>query len=234
MLRLKKFLGIYAVVVYPAILFLSFHVEINKSNRLEAKSVCMEFSNEEIVCGIQLNTSIKIPPIEFFLSSGVFQFLIMRIKTWFIVPVFLVSKNKTWSDLIWKACNWICTKPCYVSLCNNYHPLWYLSPIIITFCHTLYNLLSRFAIPVALYNKLLSHFVITTEWIGNQDPGPIKLDSGSGIQGPKPRFQDLRLRTQNLESKIEESWPGSRFYITHCLDISCPNYFCCIELFTTN
>ena len=131
--------------------------------------------------GIQLSTFIKIAPVEFFLSSGVFQFLIMRIKSWFIIPVFLVSKNKTWSNLTWKICNWIFTKPCYVSLCNNYHTLWYLSHIIITSCHTLYNLLSRFVIPAAFYNYLLSHFVITTEWIGTRDPGPITLDPRSGI-----------------------------------------------------
>ena len=44
MVRLKKVLGIYADVVYPAILFLFFHVEINKSNHAEAKSVCMEWN----------------------------------------------------------------------------------------------------------------------------------------------------------------------------------------------
>ena len=76
MVRLIKFLEIYADVIYPAILFLFFHVGINKSNRAEAKSVCMKR-----LCGIQLNTSIKIAPVEFFLSSDVFQFLIKRIKT---------------------------------------------------------------------------------------------------------------------------------------------------------
>ena len=35
MVRLKKLFEIYADVVYPAILFLSFQVEINKSDHVE-------------------------------------------------------------------------------------------------------------------------------------------------------------------------------------------------------
>ena len=86
----------------------------------------------------------------------------------------------------------------------------------------------------------------------DRDPRPRIYNPGPGIwdirpmtQDPEPRFQDLRLRTQDVESKIEKSGPRTqiedlrsvtkvKILYSHYLDISCPNYFCCIELFTTN
>ena len=55
-------------------------------------------------------------------------------------------------------------------------------------------------ITVTLYNNSSSHFVITAEWTGIQDPGPATQDPGPETQDPNPE--------QVLESRFLD--PGDQ------------------------
>ena len=89
-------MGIYADQFYPAILFLFFHVGINKRNRVEAESVSMKFSKEGIVC----NTVKYLSPSKLFQQNFFIEWCVPifneAYQNMIYIPFFLVSKNKIW------------------------------------------------------------------------------------------------------------------------------------------